>query len=140
MSVALLYRVSAVLLVLFALGHQAGFRRVDPRWGIDTFVGALKTTQFVVQGWTRTYWGFYTGFGYFVTVLLVFSAAVAWQLGGLPVETLHTIPLLVWSFALCYLAITVLTWRHFFKAPVIFCIPITLGLLVAAWRVTVGAA
>jgi hypothetical protein len=139
-SVALLYRIAAVLLALFALGHQAGFRKVDSRWGIDSFIGGLKSTQFVVQGWTRTYWGFYAGFGYFVTVLLAFSAVVAWQLGGVPIATLRTIPLLVWSFALCYLLITILTWRHFFKAPLLFCVPIALALLVAAWLATVGAA
>src|SRR5712691_5983974 len=42
MSPALLYRIASVLLVLFAAGHTLGFRRVDPRWGIDATIGALK--------------------------------------------------------------------------------------------------
>lgn len=140
MSASLLYRIAAVLLVLFAVGHQLGFRKVDPKWGVDAYVEGLKTTRFLVQGWSRTYWGFYAGFGTFVTVLLVFSAILAWQLGALPVLTLQAMPLLLWSFAACYVVITVLTWRSFFKAPVLFCIPISLALVIAAWQVSAGAA
>ncbi len=33
MKAPALYRIAAVLLVLFAAGHTVGFRRVDPRWG-----------------------------------------------------------------------------------------------------------
>jgi hypothetical protein len=54
MSPSLLYRIASVLLVLFAAGHTMGFRRVDPRWGIDSVIGTLKSTQFQVQGSTRT--------------------------------------------------------------------------------------
>ena len=78
---SLLYRVSSGLLVLFALGHHFGFRRVDPRWGADAVVAAMRGTRFEVQGFSRTYWDFFTGFGLFVTVFLLFSAVLAWQLG-----------------------------------------------------------
>ena len=56
MGVPLLYRVSSGLLVLFALGHHFGFRRVDPRWGADAVVAAMRGTRFEVQGqiWQRT--------------------------------------------------------------------------------------
>lgn len=50
MGVSLLYRVSSGLLVLFALGHHFGFRRVDPRWGADAVVAAMRGTRFEVQG------------------------------------------------------------------------------------------
>ena len=67
MKAALLYRIASVLLILFALGHTLGFRRVDPRWGVDSIIGALRSTHFDVQGLNRTYWDFYIGFGLFVT-------------------------------------------------------------------------
>ena len=136
MTVALLYRIAAVLLALFALGHQLGFRQVDPQWGVGAYVDGLKSTRFLVQGWSRTYWGFFEGFGFFVTVLLAFSALLAWQLGGLPVETLRLMPVVLWSFAASYVAITILTWRLFFKVPLVLCVPTTLALLLAAWRVS----
>ena len=102
MSPSLLYRVASVLLVLFGLGHQLGFRRVDPRWGVDSAIGALKATQFQVQGMTRTYWDFFSGFGFFVTVLLFFSAILAFQLAGLSKESLRSLSLVTWAFAVSF--------------------------------------
>lgn len=133
MSSAAFYRISAALLVLFAGGHTIGFRRVDPRWGIDAVVAGMQTIRFDVQGLSRTYWGFYVGFGLFVTVLLLFAAVLAWQLSRFPAEVLHAMPLLTWGFALTFIAVTYLSWRYFFPAPVIFSAVIALCLAVAAW-------
>jgi hypothetical protein len=132
-SSSLLYRIASVLLVLFGLGHQFGFRRVDPRWGVDAAIGALKATQFQVQGMTRTYWDFFSGFGFFVTVLLCFAAILAWQLGGLSKEALRSLGLVTWAFALSFVVITLLTWRYFFIAPLVFSSLVALCLLMAAW-------
>ncbi len=133
MSPSLLYRVASVLLVLFGLGHQLGFRRVDPRWGVDSAIGALKATQFQVQGMTRTYWDFFSGFGFFVTVLLFFSAILAFQLAGLSKESLRSLRVVTWAFALSFVVITLLTWRYFFIAPLVFSSLVALCLLMAAW-------
>ena len=135
MSPTLLYRVAAVLLALFGLAHQFGFRQIDPRWGVDSALGTLKATQFEVQGMTRTYWDFFSGFGFFVTVLLFFAAILAFQLGGLSNETLRSIGLVRWSFALTFVVITALTWRYFFMAPLVFSGLIALCLLLAAGSV-----
>ncbi len=140
MSAALLYRVSAVLLLLFAAGHQLGFRTVDPRWGITAQIDGLKSTYFEVQGAHRNYWSFFSGFGFFVTVLLLFSAVLAWQLAGLPVMTLASLRLVLWAFAACYVLIAVLTWRYFFTAPLVFSVLVALGLVLAAWRASAGDA
>jgi hypothetical protein len=137
-SPSLLYRIASVLLVLFGLGHQLGFRRVDPRWGADSAIGALKATRFEVQGMTRTYWDFFSGFGFFVTVLLFFAAILAFQLGGLSKETLRSLGLVTWAFALSFAVITVLTWRYFFIAPLVFSGLVTFCLLLAAWSAARG--
>lgn len=133
MRAPLLYRIASVLLLLFAGGHTLGFRRVDPRWGVDAPVRALQATRFDVQGFSRTYWGFYTGFGLFVTVLLLFTAALAWQLGGLSREVLGALPLATWGLAVCFVVVTLLSWQYFFIAPLVFSALITACLLVAAW-------
>jgi hypothetical protein len=133
---SLLYRVTSILLILFALGHTLGFRRVDPRWGIDSIIGALRSTHFNVEGLNRTYWDFYTGFGLFVTVLLVFMAVLSWQLGGLPKEALLAIPIVTWGFAVCFAVVTFLSWKYFFTVPLIFSGIITICLLIAAWVAT----
>ena len=65
MSATTLYRISAVLLVLFAVGHQLGFRKVAPEWHADDVVSAMRATQFTVQGFSRNYWGFFSGVVFF---------------------------------------------------------------------------
>ena len=133
MKASLLYRIASVLLILFALGHTLGFRRVDPRWGIDSIIGTLRSTHFDVHGLNRTYWDFYTGFGLFVTVLLVFTAVLSWQLAGLPKESLLVMPIVTWGLAICFVAVTFLSWKYFFMVPMIFSAVITLCLIFAAW-------
>lgn len=136
MKSSLLYRISAVLLVLFAAGHTLGFRKVDPRWGVDSLVASMRTIHFLAQGFDRTYYDFYAGFGLFVSVFLLFAAVLAWQLGSLPKETLALVPLATWSFALCFVVISFFSWKYFFMAPVIFSCVVTLCLLLAAWLST----
>jgi hypothetical protein len=133
MKASLLYRIASVLLILFALGHTVGFRRVDPRWGVDSMIGALRSTHFDVQGLNRTYWDFYTGFGLFVTVLLVFLAVLSWQLGGLPKESILVMPVVTWGLVACFVLVTFLSWKYFFAVPMIFSGVITICFIFAAW-------
>jgi hypothetical protein len=133
MTPSLLYRIASVLLVLYAAGHTFGFQHVDPRWGVDDLINRLRTTQFAVQGRQgRTYWGFILGFGYFCTVLMLFCALLAWQLGGLPPATLAAMPVITWGFALSFIAATIVTARYFFVAPITFSTLVTICLTLAA--------
>jgi hypothetical protein len=128
-----LYRIAAVLLVLFAAGHTVGFRKADPRWGVGALVEAMRTTRFSVGSFGRTYWDFYLGFGYFVTAFLLFAAVLAWQLGGLSKETLEVMPLIPWGLAACFVVVTVLSWKYFFLPPIVFSVVLTVILILAAW-------
>jgi hypothetical protein len=133
MNASLLYRVSSVLLVLFALGHTIGFRKGDPAWNADNTVSSMRSVHFEVQGFNRTYWDFFTGFGLFVTVFLLFAAVLAWRFGSITAERLSAIPVERWSFALCFVVIAGLTWRYFFVAPGILSTLVALALTGAAW-------
>ena len=133
MNASLLYRITSGLLVLFALGHTIGFRRVDPRWNADSVVNGMRTVNFPVLGFNRSYWDFFSGFGFFVSVFLVFAAILAWQLGSMSREALAAIPVVRWSFAACFVLIAVLTWRYFFIPPGVFSTLAALGLVGAAW-------
>ena len=132
MKASLLYRTASVLLILFALGHTLGFRRVDPRWKLDSIIVALRSTHFEVQGLNRTYWDFYVGFGLFVMVLLLFTAILTWQLGGLPKDHLSEMRLVAWSLAACFVVVTFLSWKYFFIVPVIFSGVVAICLILAA--------
>ena len=133
MKEKIFYRIAAVLLLLFAVGHTVGFRQTDPSWHVDATVAMMKSVHFDVQGFNRTYWDFFVGFGLFVTVLQVFAAIVAWQLGSLPPETLRSVRFLTWAFAACFAVVVFLSWRYFFYPPVIFSVLIEVCLVAGAW-------
>jgi len=58
---------------------------------------------------------------------------LAWQLGGVPAATLALMRGTAWAFALCFAAITLVSWRYLFIVPIAFAIVITLCLTAAAW-------
>src|SRR5256886_4850464 len=133
MKASMFYRIAAVLLLLFAVGHTLGFRQADPKWGVDALLDSMRSIHFDVQGFNRSYWDLFVAAGFSVGVLYLFAAILAWQLGGLPAATLALMRGTAWAFALCFAIITVVSWRYLFLIPIVFSIVITLCLTAAAW-------
>jgi hypothetical protein len=144
MKASLFYRIAAVLLLLFAVGHTVSFRQSDPIWGVDALLSSMRSIHFNVQGFNRTYWDLFVAAGFSVGVFYLFAAILAWQLGGLPAATLALMRGTAWAFALSFAAITVVSWRYLFIIPIAFSIAITVCLTAAAWmsakQVASGAA
>jgi hypothetical protein len=136
MKASIFYRIAAVLLLLFAVGHTLGFRQSDPSWGVDALLSSMRSMHFDVQGFNRTYWDLFSAAGFSVGVFYLFAAILAWQLGGLPPATLALMRGTAWAFALCFAALTVVSWRFLFILPIAFSIVITLCLTAAAWLST----
>ena len=128
----MIYRIAAVIIVLFDLGHTAGYPWSDPKWGVD--LGVIQSSHFKVLGFTRTYWDFYVGFGLLVSVFLLLAAIFAWQLSNLPAETLRRVRSSAWALSVCFAAVTILSWMYFFTIPIAFSGVITVCLIVATWR------
>jgi len=133
MKAALFYRIAAVILLLFALGHTLGFRQSDPKWGVAALLGSMHSIHFDVQGFSRTYWDLFTAAGFCVGMFYLFAAILAWQLGSLPPATLALMRGTAWAFALSFAAITVISWRYLFMIPIVLSIVITVCLTAAAW-------
>jgi hypothetical protein len=128
----ILYRISSVLQMLFAAGHTLGFRHTDPKWGVDSLIGLMRSVRFDAQGFSRTYWDFYVGFGLSTSVFLVFAAVLSWPMGGLAPETLAHMRGPAWALVICFAAVTILSWRYFFIVPIVLAIVITVCLTAAA--------
>jgi len=95
----------------------------------------MQSIHFNVQGFSRTYWDLFVAAGFAVGVFYLFAAALAWQMGGLPIKTLAAMRLTMWSFALCFAVITVVSYKYLFALPIGFSVVITLFLAAAAWSV-----
>jgi hypothetical protein len=133
MKASAFYRIAAILLLLFDIGHTLGFRQSDPKWGVDALLASMRSIHFDVQGFSRTYWDLFVGAGLFVSVFLLFAAVVAWHLGGLSAQTLAPIRRISWGLALCFVALTILSWRYFFFLPIVFAVLIAACLVAATW-------
>lgn len=133
MKASIFYRFAAVLLLLFAVAHTLGFRQSDPKWGVDALLSSMRSIRFEVQGASRTYWDLFVAAGFSVGVFYLFAAILAWLLGGLPAETLAHLRGVAWAFALCFAAITAVSWIYLFILPVVFAAVITVCLISAAW-------
>ena len=78
-----LYRIAAVLFLLFAAGHTAGFLTFRPKEADALAVlDGMNRVHFAAGSTTVTWGGFYTGFGLFVSAYLLFSVCVAWRLSN----------------------------------------------------------
>src|SRR5882724_5977685 len=114
MAATTLYRTASVLLLLFAAGHTLGFRQNNPKWGVDAVLGLMRSVRVDAQGFSRTYWDFFSAFGLFFSVFLLFAAVLAWQLGGLPAEIFARMRRTAWALAICFVAVTALSFRYAF--------------------------
>ena len=97
---------------------------------------ATNSVTFDFKGRTCSYGNFYRGFGLFVTACLLFSAFLAWYLGGIVAGNAVGIAALAWAFLGVQLACLGLSVLYFFLVPVLLSASITLCLAWAAWLVS----
>lgn len=82
-AATLSYRIAAVLFVLFASGHTAGFLTFRPKSAEGLAVlENMRQVHFKFGSTTDTWLNFYTGFGLFVSVYMIFSIFLAWRLSN----------------------------------------------------------
>jgi hypothetical protein len=129
MTATLLYRIAAVLFVIFAAGHTVGFLRFRPTSPEGRAVwDSMHTVRVQLGRGSFTYGGFYVGFGLYNTVFLLFSAVLAWHLSNVAATTPQAIGLLGWAFCATQVAGAVLCWRYFAPPPVILSVVIAVCL------------
>ena len=128
----LFYRIAAVLFLLFAAGHTAGFLTFRPKEADALAVlDGMNNVHFAVGSTTVTWAGFYTGFGLFVSVCMLLSVCVAWRLSNSTDAEAAMARTLAWALFAVQLANTGLCARYFGPVQVVFA---------AACAATVGLA
>jgi hypothetical protein len=139
MKATLLYRIASGLFILFAAGHTFGFLLFKPPSPEALAVrDAMNNIRFQVEGSSFSYGGFYTGFGLYATVYLLFSAFLAWHLGNLARTNPQAIGALGWVFVAVQVASLVLSWKYFLLPPVILSALLAGCLGWAGWLIRAG--
>jgi hypothetical protein len=118
MKAAWPFRIAAILLVLSAAGHTYGFLNFKPPTAEGLAVlDSMQRVRFEADGASFTYGGFYTGFGLFVTVYMLFSAFLSWHLSRLSTTDPKAIGSLAWAFCAVGVASFVLGLIYFPVVP-----------------------
>jgi hypothetical protein len=121
MSPAIPYRIAAILLLLFACGHTFGFLSFKPSSTEGLAVlDAMNRVAFDFEGNSRTYGGFYVGFGLTVTAYLLFCAFLAWHMSRVAVAQPGGVAPLAWALVSVQAVSLALIIEYFFIIPVVF--------------------
>lgn len=116
-----LYRVAAVLFLMFATGHTAGFLSFRPKSaeGLAVLDG-MRQVHFQFGSRSGTWLNFYTGFGFFVSVYMVFSIFLAWRLSNARPGEISMARTLAWVLFGVQIANAALCYAYFGPVQVAF--------------------
>ena len=128
-------RVASGATVLLFAGHSAGGLGSWSPLGTTTVLEAMKSFHFQVNGFGRSYWHFYIGFGLVISVYLLGQAVlpVATRVVG-EGDLVKTRPFIAVFFAMAVLT-TILDWMFFFVPPLVLSTVIAVFLGLARVRV-----
>jgi hypothetical protein len=118
---------AAYLLILFCAGHTGGGMLSQRSLGpaSDTVFSLMKSVQFDFNGARCSWYGFWMGFGLTVSVFLLFSAAVAWQLDRVDPASWRLVSPIAWALVASQVCNVVLSWTYFFAGPGVLSILVT---------------
>ena len=114
-----LYRITAVIFVLFAAGHTFGFLTFKPPTPEAAAVlSSMHSVHFSDGSGSYSLGDFYVGFGLSISVNMLFFAFLSWQLASL--SHMKALAPLAWGFFALQLPAVVLGWIYFGLPPAIF--------------------
>lgn len=112
----------AVILGLFALGHTLGTAAPRVTRGADeaAVFDAMRRFRFPVMGYERSYWDFYRGFALTISIQLLITTIIAWQLGSLAKRDPRAALPMTGALVASSVGMLVLGRLFFFKGPIVF--------------------
>ncbi len=134
MNATLLYRISSVLFIVFAISHTVGLlSSKQPSPDVAAVRAAMNSVHWRFMASDITYGGIYLGFGLLLTAALLLSAFLAWHLGWLARTNPQAIGGLGWAFFAFAIANLALSWIYFFAGPIVASTLLAACLGWAAW-------
>jgi hypothetical protein len=134
MSATLLYRIAAVLLILFAAAHTFGTLIAQPATPEAAGIRDNMNKTFAVEGKSYSYGNFYKGLAICITIYLLLLALLAWHMAGMAGRHPEAIGPLGWVVCVTKIATTIVAWVYIAPAPAITSAVVALVLGLAAWR------
>ncbi len=134
MSATTLYRIAAVIFLLFATLHTVGFLSLKPPTPEALAVwDGMNRVHFSIDGTSYSYGKFYRGLGLSITVSMLFLTYLAWELGGLARTAPSAAAHAGWALCLSQLGGAAVALRYIGMPPAIFSTVVAAILAGAAW-------
>jgi hypothetical protein len=134
MKAAVLFRITAVVFLVFAAGHTFGFLSFKPASQEGLAVReAMNDVHFEVHGKIYSYGGWYRGFGLTATASMLFEAFLAWYLGSMAKRGSRDVAVLAWAFFTWQLPGLMLAWLYFGVAPMVLSALVALLIACSTW-------
>ncbi len=129
-------RISAGLALFQAVAHTIGAVLVAPETGSaeSSVRSTMDAFRFSVAGIERSYLDAYLGSGWTITVMLLASTVLLWQLARFVVDAPRTARPLTLTLAVAFGGTTVVGAAYFVLPPIVLSAAITACLCAAAFR------
>jgi len=132
MKATILFRITAVLFLLFAAGHTFGFLSFKPpTQEAQAVLESMNNVHFSAEGKIFSYGGWYRGFGLSATAGMIFEAFLAWYLGSMAKRGSREVKTIGWALFIWQLPGLVLAWIYFGIEPMILSALVTVMIGVA---------
>jgi len=131
MNTTLWLRVSAIISLLFTVGHfMGGLQNWSPLEDNPVFQ-AMRTVRFNVMGVNRSYLDLYMGLGHSLTVSLLLQSVLLWILGNEARTQPSLVRPMIAAFVVAVALTGIIAWRYILPVPAFFSLALCATLIVA---------
>jgi hypothetical protein len=134
MTTTLLLRIAAIISLLFTAGHTMGGLKKWSPMGDNAVLKAMTDVHFDVMSTNRSYFDFFMGFGWSISVGMLLQSILLWQMATIARTDAASVRPMIAVFALAQVASGIIAWRFIFPVPALFTL-LLLAPLVAAFVV-----
>ena len=136
MSAERILRITAAVILLFGIGHTAGYPWIGPVTPAQqqVLLQAFRSTVTVMQGFPRSYEDTHIGFGLYISLGFAIQAFIVWRLAHHAKDSPELVQLLTVAFGIQYLLTVLIDLRYFFWGPIGFSLLIAMGFIASTVR------
>ena len=133
MTTTLMLRISALISLLFTIGHSAGgLQKWSPNED-NPVLTAMTNVHFDMMGMSRSYLDLYLGLGWTLSIAMLLQTALLWQMASLARTNAAQVRPMIAAFLLATLASGIVAWLLIFPVPAVFCAALFFALAAAYW-------
>lgn len=112
-------RIASVLILVHVALHAVATLGKPQPGAQQAAVAAMQSNQFLLMGFTRSFWNFQQGYNWALTVLLCVEAVILWQLSRLGEELLARLVSVLATISIGFAVMAVGSYMYFFPPPAI---------------------